>query len=118
MWFMYLANVLPSLAAVFMCLGFMVGGAGFILCVAWVWSYSVEEHSYELPTCFKWITLVALVFAFLGTITPSEQTFYLMAGAKGAEVVVESETGQEILSDIQEVIQYQLGTLKEPLTNE
>lgn len=49
---------------------------------------------------------------FLAALIPGTQTIYLIAGSEAGEMVVTSETGKEILSDIQDVIKHQLDTLK------
>lgn len=112
MWFIYLANVLPGL-----------GGAGvFLMALAAVLMFVLPregdkifsiEHAgpfHGIQRKGPWV-LVA-VGLFFSVATPSQETIYLMAGAKGAEVVASSEVGKEILMDINEVIQFQLENLK------
>jgi hypothetical protein len=112
MWFIYLANVIPSLASV----GFFLILIGVIL-VLLLPPKGVELFSQEhygplmgIGRRSPWVAMV--VGTLLITLTPSQETIYLMAGAKGAEIAVTSEAGQEILTDIQEVIEYQLESLK------
>lgn len=53
-----------------------------------------------------------VVLVVFSSLLPSKEAVYLIAGSEAGEAVVTSDTGQEILDDIQEVIKYQLQQLK------
>lgn len=112
MWFIYLANVIPSLASV----GFFSVLLGITLVLllppkgVGIFSHEHKGPLMGIGRAEPWVAMV--VGTILMTLTPSQETIYLMAGAKGAEIAVTSEAGQEILTDIQEVIEYQLESLK------
>lgn len=121
MWFLYLGSVLPPLASG---LAFVLGALSIVMAIVWcVWTASYADPSgaakRPAPTKLMWGILLSALLAVCTNLIPDRETIYLMAGAKGAEVAVTSETGQEILGDIQEVIRYQLQSLKEkPLTGQ
>lgn len=122
-WFLYFADVLPSLSSLSGVAG-LVFTAFFIVYVIFVVSSetwpcnSVEENQRvldrekNLPSKFKWLSVPLFLFV-LAVLIPSKETIYLIAGSEAGEAVVTSEEGQEILSDIREVVSYQLDRLKE-----
>jgi hypothetical protein len=58
------------------------------------------------------ILALSVGMLLFSTLIPSKETIYLIAGSQAGEAVVTSESGQEILNDIHEVIKHQLGQLK------
>ena len=111
MWFIYLAAVLPPFASA---VGFALVMASVIsVAIYGFWWIHHAEVKGNRPN-FNLIKASAfmMVLASFTNLVPNSDTIYLMAGAKGAEVAVESEVGQEILEDIQEVIKFQLEKLK------
>lgn len=113
MWFLYLAGALPAVAGVIAVLSVILGVICLFVWLVWL-GLSNERNSHLRPPP-KMLLVGVAVCAFLlvlAQLVPSKETIYLMAGAKGAEIAVESEVGQEIIDDIQEVVQYQLEALK------
>lgn len=119
-WFLYLADVLPSLAST-------VGVPAVIvaicapIAVGFVWMMSQDSGAPQdirdnitkalkatifklVPACFVLIVLASLV--------PSKETIYLIAGSEASEFVVTSDYGQEVLGDIKSIIEAQLEELK------
>jgi len=111
-WFLYMADVLPNLAV---SLGFistlLAIGGGFGL-VWWYIGSFVDKDVIPVPKPLfaVWFSMafIALACGFI----PSKETIYLIAGSEAGEAVVTSEQGQEVLSDIQEIIKHQLDSLK------
>lgn len=115
-WFLYLADVLPGAAGSLGSIGFGVSFLGGVGLLIWKFAYEVDkdaiEDAVDVPKGFWWAWSF---FFFLFVIThfvPSKETIYLIAGSEAGEAVVTSETGQEILNDIQQVIKHQLKELK------
>ena len=119
-WFLYLADVLPSLANTVAFPAWVVGIAA-PLGAAFFWMAArdlgappeVKDSSDKVfkiaalkvvPLCFVLIVLTSLV--------PSKETIYLIAGSEASEYAVTSDYGQEILGDIKEIIKVQLEELK------
>ena len=67
-----------------------------------------KERVYKPRSWLIWGVLL-IVFSSL---LPSKEAVYLIAGSEAGEAVVTSDTGQEILDDIQAVIKHQLQQLK------
>lgn len=119
-WFLYLAEVLPSLAkTVGVFTGVLIVGitlVSFFRTMAVLESgmgLSARKVEYKSIWGFWGKTVIPLlILGTLMTLIPSRDTIYLIAGSEAGEAVVTSEAGQEILNDIQEVIRYQLGELK------
>lgn len=117
-WFVYLAEVIPSIGNL---LGFVSVAAliiGAILLIIFLIALG-ESHIRRDKVLVKGLTtgLICLfVFSFffgiLGILIPSKDTIYMIAGSEAGEMVVTSETGQEMISDIHEVIKHQLDRLK------
>jgi len=113
MWVLYLASILPSLATYLVVILVASFGVILILWFFWEMHYDTTPGVTKPPRKMLIKTIVAVLLSgVICAIIPDKETIYLMAGAKGTEIVVESEAGQEILSDIQEVIKHQLGELK------
>lgn len=58
-----------------------------------------------------WI-IGSIIFAFLLTSVPSKDTLYMIAASEAGEVVINSEEGKKIMSDVKEIINIQLEKLK------
>jgi hypothetical protein len=111
-WFLYLAGVfgtLGKLAGAFSALGLLIFSA---TCFWWlIWKVDGDKIIIPRPP----IELVGVLWVLaltLHILVPSKETIYLIAGSQAGEAVVTSDTGQEILNDIHEVIKHQLGELK------
>ena len=112
-WFLYLADVIGNVQGVLVTLSVILTMATF----PWLICKLIGDDSYnkkekEIAKAFSFVPWLALAAATLAAIIPSKETIYLIAGSEAGEAVVASETGQEILNDIKEVIQHQLSELK------
>jgi hypothetical protein len=67
------------------------------------------ERKYLPP---KWFVTISITAFILLSLIPSKETIYLVAGSEAAETVVTSETGQEVMSDLKEILKIQLDNLK------
>lgn len=67
-----------------------------------------EEHTYKSRSWLIW----GVILVVFSSLLPSKEAVYLIAGSEAGEAVVTSDTGQEILDDIQQVIKHQLQQLK------
>jgi len=61
----------------------------------------------KVPGLRKTLGIVAIV-GFLGMLFPSQNTVYLIIASESAEMVATSETGQQMLLDIQEIVSAKL----------
>ena len=120
-WFLYLAEVLPQLAHNVTVLSTILFFALTIVSIVRTaaiadgsgMSLSARKNEYRGIWGFWGKTAVPLLVLGLSmTLIPSKETIYMIAGSEAGEAVVTSETGQEILNDIKEVIQFQLSELK------
>lgn len=60
----------------------------------------------------KVFAITAIIACVLVVFIPSKEAVYLIAASEAGEMVVTSETGKELLSDISEVLDAQLQSLK------
>lgn len=121
-WFLYLAEVLPNMATLLTIAGW-IGGI-LLFTAAGVRYIAAHDNSrtpkeIRLPAsnflkfvCYKVIP-VFIFLVFIGTLIPSKETIYLIAGSEASEYVVTSEYGQEVLGDIKSIIKAQLEGMKE-----
>lgn len=112
-WLLYFAAVAPQVATTLITLGV------FILIFWFVRAAGAGSPSYPFQGVTEGrvsprygIPIFAIILFFIAALTPPTETIYLIAGSEAGEAVVTSESGQEILNDIQEVIKHQLGELK------
>ena len=112
-WFLYFAEMADR-----------VGGMAFLvsLTACFVWFITppkgVKPFSNEHTLPFmgwdraKPLVILSCVLILAAFLIPSKETIYLIAGSEGAEAVVTSQEGKEIMSDIKDVIRHQLDSLK------
>jgi hypothetical protein len=105
-WFLYLANVLPSIGGVFIFFGCVA------LCFALVWFLvrlaDLSDNGRDIattPPLDTRLVFVGLLILILGVAVPSEKTIYLIAGSEVGEMAIQSEEAKEIYGDIRRVIQ-------------
>ena len=106
----YFAEILPNIGFLLI-LSLTIGMLcyGTYLIVAFV----DNDRGYKnRPTYLGRAVFVFLATGLVASLIPSKETIYLIAGSEAGEMVVSSDAGQEILSDIQEIIKFQLGELK------
>jgi hypothetical protein len=112
-WFLYVADVFPNVAFIVTFVSISV----LLLLTVWVSISSgmnldikdKDEH-FGKPSQYNFIW--AFVLLLLASLIPSQETIYLIAGSEAGEYVAETEAGQAILNDVQEIIQIQLSNLK------
>lgn len=110
-WFLYLADVIPSLAKVFGVSGIILS---IILVIAWfICLVSLGDSDFDgcrtsVKSLSKWLVPVAFTLIIIATIIPSRQTIYLIAGSEVGQVVVETPEAREIFNDIRTIIKQQI----------
>lgn len=116
-WFLYLADVLPT-ASVWLGILFVptgVIGAILVVCTM-ICAASTGEDEIRAGKVMKpfavSLPILSAIFLLVSILIPSKETIYLIAGSEAGQYVVESETGQEILTDIKSIIKQQLSSLK------
>lgn len=104
--FLYLADIIGNLQVLFAWIGGLAL-VGFAVPIARVFLTNIDR-SYDLLTYKKGLAfttaLIAIVAFTFCSLVPSKQTMYLMAGSEVGEMVVTSEEGKAVLSDIREAI--------------
>jgi hypothetical protein len=111
-WFLYLAEIVPSFAALLGLFGGLAFTAYFLLSAFITMNNSFERADEQKPYPTLKLPLIGAFLCVLTTLTPSKQTIYLIAGSEAGQHVVETESGQAILDDVQEIIQLQLNQMK------
>lgn len=115
-WFLYLADVLPSMAhgASF----FVFMGVLIVIPVMFVLKFCftpdknfTQDQKDKIP--FWTISTVLVVTGFLMMLVPERDTIYLIAGSEVGEVVVNSPEAREILNDVKTVIKQQIKDVEE-----
>lgn len=111
--FLYLADVLPKIFIGPIITLIVVGF--FLCCLA---AMAADEYRGDfvmkifkrgiIPCLIGIILMVTLQCA-----VPSRETFYMIAASEMGEQVVKTPEAQKMMDDIREVIQYQIGKLKE-----
>lgn len=104
--FLYLADVLQNIGGVL----FAISLISFIVTSGTVLYCLLEGEN--LPKFLVFSTIVAVIFAFLAALIPEPKTMYLMAGSEVGEMVVTSEEGKAVISDVRDAIR-QLSSPKE-----
>jgi hypothetical protein len=109
-WLLYFAEVAGKLGSIagLITLLMAVGLAGVIF---WYAMSLDEDLRVPKPPVKSYLT-VFVITLLISIVTPTKETIYLIAGSEAGEAVVTSESGQEILNDIRQVIKYQLEGLK------
>jgi hypothetical protein len=110
-WLLYFAEVAGKLgsAAEAITIVMIFGSVGVVF---W-YAMSLDKGFKAIPKPpVKSYLTVFVITLLISILTPSKETIYLIAGSEAGEAVVTSESGQEILNDIRQVIKYQLEVLK------
>lgn len=63
----------------------------------------------------QFVKYIAYVFCFIGflQLIPSKETLYMIAASEAGEMVVTSDEGKEVISDLKEILKTQLQKLKD-----
>lgn len=109
-WLMYLADVLPNVQAFLV--AFSIFSFVFGMFVA---TYIAHDLKGKGKAFFfgAFTTVFALLCMVTATLLPSPKTVYLIAGSEAGEMVVQTEEGQQVISDVKEILQNQIDKLKE-----
>lgn len=115
-WFLYLADVLPSMAhgaGFFVLMGVLIVIPGmFVLKFCFTPDRNfTQDQKDKIP--FWTISTVLVVTGFLLMLVPERDTIYLIAGSEVGEVVVNSPEAREILNDVKTVIKQQIKDVEE-----
>jgi hypothetical protein len=101
--FLYLADVSSGIAILLLII------ASISAIVISVYAMACAEEGYP----FKfWLLLVPILCGITAVLIPSKSAMYLIAGSELGEVVITSESGQEILNDVKLAIQQQIKELQ------
>jgi hypothetical protein len=133
-WFLYLADILPTLFTPFVVLAVFIAliwGVMFLYFRgestkhSWKnWMYGgeggtktyAEEYDKRSVRALKMFWTFVAVFAvtlFIQLLIPSRQTIYLIAGSEVGEMVVKTPEAKEIFNDIRTVIKQQIKDVTE-----
>lgn len=102
-WLIYLAEVLPNFSYGI----FVISALGLLALVAF--NSALAD---QFPRKLYWVYPLAVLLMLFTTLVPSKTTIYLIAGVEAGDTVVQSETGQEMLEDVHNVIKLQLQKLQ------
>lgn len=113
----YFIHVLPAISDVIM-------GFGCTIILLWfIYGLFSPDRDGDIPLPFSgwiergpdriWIPVIGIFLIFLSSFIPNKETLYLIAASEIGESTVTSEYGQDVLSDIKEIIQLQLEDLKQ-----
>lgn len=108
-WFLYLAEVLGRLGTFSSIVAFMgvffIGGVTVVLliCNAEARESKKPENIWG-PRYFIPMYIIWSLFVLIAIITPSKDTFYLIAGSEITEVVVNTPEAKEVLNETREAI--------------
>lgn len=108
-WFFYFASVIPSLGTllvVFTFFGFIL--LGIIFFCVFLANSEGGNHSYPGKS---WVFILILT-GFIAALLPSEKTLYMIAASELGETAYNSEEGKEVISELRQIIDFQLGDLK------
>ncbi len=117
---LYLSEALPSLrgVAIFVMIfatiatvGFFIGKTAALLEPPKDKNEAVLYRDYFSKGVRLCLTSV-IISCLLVVLIPSKEAIYLIAASEAGEMVVTSEAGKELLSDIREVLDAQLQSLK------
>ena len=99
-WFIYWADVLPSLAkgiAILFLLGFLIS--------VFINAYQLMERN---CTKYIWMPFLCAFMFLLSSFIPSQNTLYAIAASEMGEDVYKSEQGQKIVKQLSDWVEAQL----------
>ena len=113
-WFLYLANVVDNVGNVFVLFAILSGIAMFVWSFASA-AYAIEggQDAQRVKHFLRFIPWIFVITSFLVAVTPSRDTVYLIAASEEGEMVVNTPEAKEVMSDLKEILNIQLGKLKE-----
>ena len=125
-WILYIADVLPGLSVLLGVTGGIVAVSVAVVPFVMYMVRNDEANCYGsaggdrareyLKTHTPWEGLkyvwIPFLFVIFSVLIPETETFYLIAASEIGQSAAQTEFGQEILDDIQEVIQLQIDSLR------
>lgn len=115
-WLFYLAGVSGSLGTALTAISFLTAILAFLVYLAVVIpnehdkSDSWKEYG---PKSLKAL-IITFFLSLFGLLLPSQETVYLIIASESAEMIVTSEQGQAMLTDIQEIVAHKLDEIMNP----
>jgi hypothetical protein len=114
-WFLYFAGVANNISGLFAIFGF-IALISAVAMFTWVLIRSSEEgqeiSSTERKT-MRNLVVISFILLLVHVTIPPTQTIYMIAASQAGEAVLTTPESQAIFSDLQEIIQLQLQSLKE-----
>ena len=101
--FLYLADISSGIVIIL----FIIGAISSLVIL--MYAIVCAESGYSFKFRYLLVPILPLIIAAL---IPSKSTMYLIAGSELGEVVVTSESGQEVLNDLKLAIRQQLKELQ------
>lgn len=113
-WFLYFADTLPRIGSLAFFIAVIFGLLSIVYAMASWFAEDGDKDARDFVTIplAKHSLLVFVLACAIAVFTPSKETIYLVAGSEAGEFVVNTPEAKAILSDIQEVIQLQIESLK------
>lgn len=71
-----------------------------------------------LTKSIKWTIPLAVIFALISTLLPTERTVYLMTAAYATQTIAQNDRVQKIGSDVLEVVEKKLSEMKGESSND
>lgn len=124
-WFLYFAEVVPSIAKLILALSLIGLLAVFVLLFVanfttanrWDSPETVEQKiafkKFVFGKFWKVVISACIAGLFISALIPSKTTLYLIAGSEAGGTVVTSEEGKEVLNDIKLIIKQQIKSYKD-----
>lgn len=113
-WILYFADVAGKIGGASTVLSALLGLASIGGAIIVVGTRVENDNPKYHASMWMLVAPVSLLVVFLSiaVVTPSKDTIYLIAGSEIGETVVKTPEAQQMFSDIREVIQSQLKSLK------
>ena len=114
-WFLYFADVIGNLQGLLTLFAVLGGVISVFTCLGWLMNldiYGEQELTKTLGGITKKLAPAVAIAALVAAAIPSKETVYMIAGSEAGEFVVNTPEAKEIMTDIKEVIRYQLDQLK------
>lgn len=105
-WLLYLSDVLPSLS-VGMGMISVISGILFGIATVIFWCTYFDKNDYvsiKVPITLSCFLVFTIFFGLASNLIPSRQTILLIAASEMSEQVVKSQDGQEIMSNLKQIL--------------
>ncbi len=119
-WLLYFAEVSENVG---MTLGFISIITAIATVVVTLFTVIPEKRNMtdtwaEQGPKLRKILITTFFFSLLGMLFPSQNTVYLIIASESAEMVVTSESGKQMLGDIQEIVSLKLENIADEITGQ